>query len=865
MTTSAVPSEQSTHHTRAPGLADHHETLAAVDQFFGGFCLLIIVTTALGWLRGDFPAEAPLAVFGFFVANATISVASQKMSSPARVEKLRILVGTFIAPGAYLLVRGPLIAWWPGFLIMALGGAIVIGLLTGQAKWGAGLVGFHLLLYTLTWWVTETQASLYLVVMNGGVIAMVGLLFAKVMSLVGASAQTIERSREELAHRAELLARASQYKSEFLANMSHELRTPLNSLLILSNKLRQNEAGHLDEREVVYAKTIHDAGGELLGLINDILDLSKVEAGAMEVYWSEVELGEIERYIQQTFAHVAEAQDLAFSLLRSPNLPKTITTDEHRLRQVLRNLLSNAFKFTIVGEVCVFIRTEPSLDESSPDGELAIEIRDTGIGIPIEEQHLIFEPFHQADAGTSREYGGTGLGLSICRDFARLLGGRVQVESVPGEGSTFTLLLPVRRTSISSLPAGPTQPSEPPLVDVDQFALGSPRAWLYFGTDSATASLVDELAREQGHHFLRSDDASVTSHLLQRNHVTLAVVDARSSSRSSWVFLDRIHRDPRLRFIRSIVLATANDRLRAFESAASRALIGSEGLDECLRELGTARHRSKVVFVGDEAGCDAVAALVERTGLSAVPSAEELDESAGCVIWCTTADTAPPAVVRTALRQGIPVLHRMDSHHPQAPPMSSPSSGTSPRILVLRDDDHLLDLATRIFCVPAEELGLEGLEPSRHRRVEDLSYLGLRVLVIDDDMRNVFAVTTVLESHGIEVSFATGGHAGLEVLERDPNIDILLTDTMMPELDGYEVTRRVRANPATKDLPIIAVTARAMAGDRQKCLEVGASDYLPKPIEEQTLLSLLWIWGAHRRTRDGAIRLAEASSWRNTR
>jgi signal transduction histidine kinase/CheY-like chemotaxis protein len=563
----------------------------------------------------------------------------------------------------------------------------------------------------------------------------------------------IEMARRAVEEKAEQLALTSKYKSEFLANMSHELRTPLNSLLILSKMLADNQQGNLNEKQTEFARTIHSAGADLLNLINDILDLSKIESGTVAIELGEMSLASLRKHIERTFRQLASEKQLQFSVEFDDNLPETIRTDEKRLHQIVLNLLSNAFKFTSEGTVTLSARKaiggwshgHPLLE----DVEAAIEISvsDTGIGIPADKQRLIFEAFQQADGTTSRKYGGTGLGLSISREIASLLGGEIQVRSEVGEGSTFTLYLPLRSPGAAPALAVPApgeiheQSASGPRPEVadDRDRLNGDPFVLIVEDDSFFAQVLLDAAHAASLKAVISEAGAGTLGAVRKWKPDAIALDLGLSDVDGFVLLDLLRHDPESRDI--------------------------------------------PVYVVSE-DCDAAHALVPET-------TEIIDKSA---------DGQELADLFSAIARSF-------------------SGENGPR-------------ASKAVADQAAD-GNQG-------QAFDLS--SKRILIVDDDVRNIYSLASVLESYGAEVLYAERGQEGLEILEQNPDINIALIDIMMPELDGYETMRRIRADPKLANIPLISVTAKAMKGDRQKCLAAGASDYIAKPVDIDLLIALLRVW-----------------------
>jgi signal transduction histidine kinase/PleD family two-component response regulator/HAMP domain-containing protein len=574
----------------------------------------------------------------------------------------------------------------------------------------------------------------------------------------------IEMARRAVEEKAEQLALTSKYKSEFLANMSHELRTPLNSLLILSKLLSDNAHGNLNDKQVEFARTINSAGSDLLNLINDILDLSKVESGTVTIEVGEMPMAHLKQHMERTFRQLASDKGLEFDVKFEGKLPETIRTDEKRLQQIVLNLLSNAFKFTSKGSVTLGVRcTSKGWSPTHPvlrnvDRAIEIAVTDTGIGIPEDKQKLIFEAFQQADGTTSRKYGGTGLGLSISREIARLIGGELQVRSTPGEGSTFTLYVPLQAEETPSSAEGGTArydnsgavvPSALPTgfeVSDDREQLGKDPFVLIVEDDPTFATILLDAAHEAGLKGVVSTAGAGTLGMVRKLQPSAITLDLGLADIDGFVLLDLLKHDPETRDV-PIHVISGKDKTKSVMS------MGALGITEKPAER---------------------AALLEV-----------FRNLRG------EAETQKPRKRRKTLEASV----------------------TAPRTI--------------------PELA------------------GAKVLIVDDDIRNIFSLTSVLESHDVEVLHAERGKDGILILEQTPGVDVALIDIMMPEMDGYETMQQIRERSELADLPLIAVTAKAMKGDRQKCLDAGASDYIAKPVDIELLLALLRVWIA--RSRHGSI------------
>ena len=713
----------------------------------------------------------------------------------------------------------------------------------------------------------------------------------------------IEQARIALEDRAQQLSRSSKYQSEFLANMSHELRTPLNSLLILARLLADNREGNLDPRQVEFAQTIYTAGADLLSLINDILDLSKIESGTMAVDVGEVGLRAVQEFVERTFRQGARDQGLEFSVELAPRLPATVYTDPRRLQQVLKNLLANAFKFTEKGSVS--LRIDVVKEGWSPEHDslnraemvLAFAVIDTGIGIPAQKQKVIFEAFQQADGTTSRKYGGTGLGLSISREIARLLGGEIRVTSAPGEGSTFTFFLPrtpnpsalagtpsVGRAAPAPQPPGAPQDPSPPEGSDAEGALVEPldpahlvadgaiaddrdaiqpgdRVLLIIDDDPPFAKILLELARESGFRgvvALRGDTGLTLARELRPDAITL---DLRLPVVDGWGILDRLKHDPRTRHIPvHLISAVEEGRQRGLRLGAMAYLqkpIDRATLSSALaRVKGFIERRVKNLLVVEDDPTQR-AAIVSLIGdgdvhSTAVGTAREaLDALHRERFDCMVLDLGLPDMTgfefiervkaEPALRE-VPII--VYTGRDLTPEEETELTRVTDAIIVksANSPEHLLD-ETALFLHRIEA----NLPESKRRMLQqvhqsDPVFVGRKVLVVDDDVRNIFAIASALERQGMVVTFAEDGRRGIDALKAAPGVDVVLMDVMMPEMDGYETMREIRKDPRFAALPIIALTAKAMKGDREKCIAAGASDYVTKPVDPDALLSLLRIW-----------------------
>jgi HAMP domain-containing protein/signal transduction histidine kinase/CheY-like chemotaxis protein len=698
----------------------------------------------------------------------------------------------------------------------------------------------------------------------------------------------VEQARQALEEKAEQLALTSKYKSEFTANMSHELRTPLNSLLILADQLAQNTEGNLQPKQIEFAKTIHASGNDLLSLINDILDLSKIESGTVSVDIAALRFSDLHENVDRTFRHVAEAKGLDFQIEMDPDLPANMFTDSQRLEQVIRNLLSNAFKFTDSGQVVFNVS---SVTEGwNPENEvlnrarsvIAFSVSDTGIGIAPEKQQIIFEAFQQADGSTSRKYGGTGLGLAISREIARLLGGEIRLASALGQGSTFTLFLPQthvplrtprRETGTSRLPATPLtpdnaaeaaagEPAPPPLETVfedDRSHLESgDQILLVVEDDTGYARVLMEMAHEQGFKVLVAQRGATALAMVRDFKPAAVTLDLNLPDLDGWRVLDRLKVDLATRHIPVQIISVEQDASPTLSQGALGFLTKSDRRDSVQQAFANlkefiSRPMKKLLLVEDDEiqtmsirellGNGDVTTTVVATGKDALAAIQS--EKYDCLVL----DLGLPDMPGTELLEQI--KHSGNSR-------SLPVVIYTARDLLAEEASKLQSLAESILIKDArsperllDETALllhrnVSKLPERQRKMLERLHQGVlegkKVLLVDDDIRNIFAMTSVLERFKMRVVSAENGKDAIQILADQPNVDIVLMDIMLPTMDGYTTIRAIREISDFKELPIIAVTAKAMKGDREKCIAAGASDYLCKPVEAEQLRSTLRLW-----------------------
>jgi len=690
----------------------------------------------------------------------------------------------------------------------------------------------------------------------------------------------LRHAQRELETRAEELQRTSRYKSEFLANMSHELRTPLNSALILAKLLADNPRGNLTDEQVRFAGSIYASGNDLLTLINDILDIAKVEAGKLEMAPQAVPLAQLAESLRMTFAPLAADRKLAFHLDLQPGAPATLVTDRQRVEQILKNLLSNAMKFTERGHVTLTIA-------AGEEGGACFAVADSGIGIAPDQQALIFEAFQQADGTTSRRYGGTGLGLSISRDLTRLLGGTLRVQSTPGQGSTFTLALPAdldRPLADAEAPAVPpaaaaatVAPAEPPVPAAPPATAAVPaptfaddrtlprdgtRRVLVIEDEPQFAHILYDLAHELGYRCVVAHGAADGFSLATQMQPDAILLDMRLPDSPGLAVLQRLKDDPLTRHIPVHAISALDQSEAALHMGAigyarkpaTRAQLKAvfDRLEEKLAQKvkqvllveDDALQRDSVVhLIGD--GDDDVAITAVATGEEALVLLRER------VFDCMITDLRLPDM------QGSELLKRMTAEEICAFPPVIVYTGRNltrdeeaellrySRSIIIkgaRSPERLLDEVTLFLHKVESAMSSERQDMLKSARGRDRVFEGRRILLADDDVRNIFALTSALEQRGAAVEIARTGREALDKLARVSDIDLVLMDVMMPEMDGLEATRRLRQDPRWRKLPVIAVTAKAMKDDHEQCLAAGANDYLSKPVDLDRLFSLLRVW-----------------------
>jgi HAMP domain-containing protein/signal transduction histidine kinase/CheY-like chemotaxis protein len=731
------------------------------------------------------------------------------------------------------------------------------------------------------------------------------LLLVKQKNEVEAKNKEVEEARRSLEEKAEQLTLTSKYKSEFLANMSHELRTPLNSLLILAQQLYENAEGNLTDKQIRYAKTIHSCGDDLIQLINDILDLSKIESGFISANISPVRFSEIASFVETTFKPISEARHLRFTIETDPRLPQNMETDLQRLNQILKNLLSNSFKFTEKGEVKLRIyeasrswkQGTASLDSARQ--VVAFAISDTGIGIPLEKQNIIFEAFQQAEGSTSRKYGGTGLGLSISRGLAELLGGTIELESVPSRGSTFTLYVPVESTSglisreasdnlnaFQQLQLGANSGEIDTLLNSLRVSSGDP--------DATKMNIVNEMINDAGDDrtsiqqgdkivLIVEDDLRFGKIIIEKAHqydlkavvatnyievfdfvnrfTPIAItLDVKLPDTSGWKVLDLLRNDLNYRHIPIHLISGEENRALALKRGARSFLLKpleNAALDELFEDILSFNRKElrRILVVEDnELDSSQISKMLESENMEvtiATSGKKALQENDIKDFDCIILDFTLPDI------SGIDLVREVGESKKKLTPVIVYSAKdfdkkelhhlnrNSNTILLkgVNSLEHLLEETVLHLHINHRELAPEKRRVIENIRMKDDILTGKNILCVDDDVRNLFALTTVFERYNMNVITAESGREAIQIINDDKQkVDMVLMDIMMPEMDGYETTQKIRREHKNNTLPIIAVTAKAMKGDRQKCIEAGASDYITKPLKIDQLLSLMRVW-----------------------
>jgi CheY-like chemotaxis protein/signal transduction histidine kinase len=707
---------------------------------------------------------------------------------------------------------------------------------------------------------------------------------------IRAQSKELEEAKRLIEEKARELELSNKYKSEFLANMSHELRTPLNSLLILARGLASNEGGNLTEEQVEEARVIHNGGLELLSLINDILDLSKVEAGKISILPEDIYIADAVKKLSQQFEPVAQEKGVAFNIRLDETLPRTIHTDGQRLEQILKNLLSNAFKFTESGSVTLEIgrasgKTGLQRASHASHGSIVISVIDTGIGIDETKLKDIFEAFQQEDGSTDRHYGGTGLGLTIARKFAYLLDGEIHVTSKKGQGSVFTLFLPLQRAVadhahalVAASPAalqtaietGMTEIKAMPKAAVKQFipddrnAIGpNDNVLLIIEDDPDFAATLMKIARKRGYKCLAAGDGRNGLLTAAEQPVSAVLLDLRLPDIDGMRVLDQLKQDLKTRHIPVHIVTGVEpqDTVVPLKKGAIGYLtkpVGQTELDGAFSRIEAVLRSDvkKVLVVEDDENTQAaIQSLLKQKAVEIVNAGtgraalEQLKASPfDCIIldlklpdmtgfgWLQSLEQelgsgeTPPVIIYTA-RDLTEDENRELSRYTSSIVIKGASSS-----------ERLLDEVTLFLHSVESTLSKDQQAMIRMQHDPDRALQNRTVLLVDDDLRNTFALSKLLKKRGMNIVIADNGEMALEKLRDDNTIELVIMDIMMPIMDGYQAMREIRANPAWRKLPIIALTARAMPEEQERCIDAGANDYLVKPVDIERMLTLLRVW-----------------------
>lgn len=679
--------------------------------------------------------------------------------------------------------------------------------------------------------------------------------------------EALNESQKILEDKTTALEMSSKYKSEFLSTMSHELRTPLNSILILSNSLADNKPANLNEKQIEHARVIHSAGADLLSLINDILDISKVEEGKMELVIEALEVVDLAEHLRRNFEHVAQHRGLQFAVNIEANAPVTLYTDRQRLEQVLRNFFSNAFKFTHQGGVTLTIGTAPAdtkFNRMQAKGPvIALAVSDTGIGIPKDKQGHIFEAFQQADGTTSRKYGGTGLGLTISREFSHLLGGEVHLLSDgEGCGSTFTLYLPVgiadtAPATVSRAAPMPARNNEAP--QTQHRANGEQKTLLIIEDDENFSEVLAELAGDFGFRSVVVHDGERGIEMVKQTLPDAVILDIGLPGIDGWGVLEQLKNNALTKNIPVHCFSGHDESDKALRMGAIAYYQKPATLDQIKDAFGRIETRTlqgvrRLLVVEDNSvQHNAIHALFDEAQVDVTvctTGQEALDNLRRESFDCVVLDLSLPDIDGYTL---LETIHEDDSY-PNIPVIVYTA-----RDLTREQESRLRKYADRIILKTDQSSDrllseaslflhwVDSKEPSKPRTADtgnhrDDVFTGRKVLLVDDDMRNIYALSATLEEWGCETLVANNGQESLDLLAANPDADIVLMDIMMPEMDGYEAMRRIRAQECFKKLPILALTAKAMRDDRAKCIEAGANDYITKPVDIEKLQSLMRVW-----------------------
>lgn len=688
----------------------------------------------------------------------------------------------------------------------------------------------------------------------------------------------VNQAREAMSLKAEELEISSKYKSEFLANMSHELRTPLNSILILARILKENKPENLTEDQIKYAGVIHNAGSDLLTLINDILDLSKIESGKIDLSIEAVRPTEIKQNMESLFNEIAKSKKIHFQTILSPGLPAQLSTDLARVEQIVKNLLSNAFKFTPEqGKISLKIeaakpgKTYFSAALQGVQNIIALQVQDSGIGIPADKQKLIFEAFQQADGSTSRKYGGTGLGLSISRELAHILGGEIQVESEPQKGSLFTLYIPAvysghETAENTTLVQALAQPEIPVVPEEKTLALKEGQILLIIEDDEVFADVLKDYAFEKGFQPILAHSGDTGLEMAFTHLPDAIVLDIMLPVVDGWTILKKLKSDPRTKHIPVHMMSAGDEKTDQAEREGAigflKKPIEKDQLDQAFDLLldKHIKYNFKTVLLIEDQELQSMVVKEELVSkgievVQAFTGHQALDILKNNIFDCIILDLNLPDISGFDLLDQIKAQPEL-THIPviintamelDQDKMSHIMKYTEAMVLKsTKSNNRLIDEVSLFMnkLKKEEELQLSKPSSAKNKSVSTLekALKDKTVLITDDDMRNIFALSSALQSYDLKIIIANNGREAIEKLEEEPGIDLVLMDIMMPEMDGYEAMRAIRSKKEFSKLPIIALTAKAMKQDREKCIEAGANDYISKPVDVDQLLSMMRVW-----------------------
>ncbi|WP_332368298.1 response regulator [Spirosoma telluris] len=695
----------------------------------------------------------------------------------------------------------------------------------------------------------------------------------------------LEEKTSEIQKKADELELATRYKSEFLANMSHELRTPLNSILLLSRLLAENTDENLNTDQIEYAKVIQSSGNGLLGLIDEILDLSKIEAGQMKLDYQDVAIQEVTDELQSLFGVLAKEKGLDFSIVVEPDVPTVIETDKMRLGQILKNLLSNAIKFTSIGSVTLTIqKNKAKANRTGKESTLCFVVKDTGIGIPLQKQPLVFEAFQQADGSTKRKYGGTGLGLSISRELAKLLGGEIKLQSVVNEGSEFTVQIPVsgsevvapsEKTSISptihqELPllTGTTAPNKyisatiPEDIPDDRDTITEKdKTILIIEDDTNFAKSLLDYSRKKGYKgvvSVRGDEGLKLAAIYKPMGILL---DIQLPVMSGWEVMDALKADPVTRPIPVHIMSSHKLKNESLLKGAIDFVdkpMAFERMQDVFKKLEyvlTRNHKKVLIIEDNPKHAKALAYFLETFNITSELKSnitEGVDALKRKEVDCVILDMGIPdhkayETLEEAKKnpgfESLPIIIFTGKSLSMAEELKIKKYADSIIVKTAHSYQRMLDeVSLFLHLVEENKQGNSTNGDSKMMRGLSQVLTNKTVLVADDDVRNIFSLSKALEQYNMTVIAALDGKEALQKLTENPTVDIVLLDMMMPQMDGYETARKIREHYRWKNLPVIAVTAKAMTGDREKCIEAGASDYITKPVDIDQLVSLLRVW-----------------------